>query len=286
MQVSTVKDKQMNYRHAYHAGNFADVVKHTVLLQLLKYLQKKVTPYCYIDTHAGEGYYDLSTAFAQKTGEAQAGIERLLQYEGTQPESIQDYLDVVKSSTQYPGSPMIAAKTLRSIDQLILNEKHPETYQLLKQNLKGYKNIAIHQRDAYEFLPAILPPATQRGLVLIDPAFEDDLELEHLKQCLFKCQIRWPQGVYLIWLPIVGRSDYTHHGLEHTGFKNYLTIEFYVEAPSIEAQGLIGCSLVIINPPWQFEAVLKPLLSQLWSLLNKTKVDSLVKWHIRSHIID
>lgn len=258
----------MNYRHAFHAGSFADVVKHTVLLQLLNYLQKKSTPYCYIDTHAGEGCYDLLTDLAQKTAEAQAGINLLLADKSTPPESVRHYLDLVKSSSHYPGSPMLAAKTLRVGDMIILNEKHPATYQLLKQNLKAYPNVAIHQRDAYEFLPAVVPPSNKRGLVLIDPAFEDELEMEHVNQCLQKCFLRWPQGMYLIWLPIVGRSYYSASDLQHTGFKKYLNIEFCVNTP-LQTQGLIGCSLLLINPPWQIETVLKPLLAYLWQRLHQ-----------------
>lgn len=259
----------MNYRHAYHAGNFADVVKHTVLLQLLNYLQKKPTPYCYMDTHAGAGRYDLATDIAQKTGEAFAGIERLLAYPGAHPESVAQYIQLVKSCSYYPGSPSIAAAIARVGDSVILNEKHAATFLQLKENFKGARNVSIHQRDAYEFLPAILPPTNGRGLVLIDPAFEDEQEMEYLRECLQKCFMRWPQGMYLIWLPIVGRSDYHTRDLQYTGFKDYLTIEFNVNRPSSETQGLIGCSLLLINPPWQIETVLEPLLAHLWEILHQ-----------------
>lgn len=255
----------MNYRHKYHAGSFADIVKHTVLLALIDYLQKKPAPYTFIDTHAGEGIYDLQQESSQKTGEAQAGILRLLNYPGEHPADVARYIDLVKSCDYYPGSPMIAAQTMREQDVLILNEKHPQTYQLLKQNIK---RAAVHQRDAYEFLPAILPPKTNRGLVFIDPAFEDELEMQHLAQCLAKCYERWPQGMYLIWLPVVGRTYYSTSDLQHDGFKNYLSIEFNVDVPSESAQGLIGNSLLLINPPWQIENALNPLLAHLWQVLH------------------
>lgn len=258
----------MNYRHAYHAGSFADVVKHTVLLQLIDYLQKKDTPYTFIDTHAGEGCYDLHSEIAHKTGEVQAGILRLLDDKNARPSIIEDYLKIVETSEYYPGSPLIAAKTARANDVIILNEKHEQTYQHLKQNLKAYKNVAIHERDAYEFLPAVIPPKTSRGLVFIDPAFEDKLEIEHLQKCLLKCHARWPQGMYLIWLPIVGRSFYTSSDLQHAGFTQHLTIEFSVNTVSSDTPGLIGSSFLIINPPWQIEATLTPLLQYLWDVLH------------------
>jgi 23S rRNA (adenine2030-N6)-methyltransferase len=275
MQVYAVKDLVMNYRHKYHAGSFADVLKHTVLLQLINTLQKKPSAYTFIDSHAGEGCYDLNADIAKKTGEAQAGILRLQHAKGPQPAVVTQYLEMVKSSEYYPGSPMIAANTARANDLIILNEKHNETYQALKQHLKPFKNIAIHQRDAYEFLPAVLPPKTVRGLVLIDPAFEDDLEMDHLAKCLQKCHTRWPQGMYLIWLPIVGRSFYSTRDLQHAGFQHYLSIEFNVDT---EAQGLIGSSLLIINPPWQIETELHPLLAYLWETLNLNK-DS--RWNMQ-----
>lgn len=258
----------MNYRHKYHAGSFADVVKHTVLLQLLYSLQNKATPYTYIDTHAGEGCYNLHDEIAHKTGELQAGILRLQKDSRPRPDSVKQYLDIIDTSEYYPGSPMIAAKAARAQDKIILNEKHPQTYQQLKQHFKSYKNVAIHERDAYEFLPAILPPKTQRGLVFIDPAFEDKLEMDHLAKCLQKCHQRWPQGIYLIWLPIVGRSFYTANDLQHAGFSEYLTLEFSVKSQSDDAQGLIGSSFLIINPPWQIEESLKPLLAYLWDVLH------------------
>ncbi len=266
----------MNYRHAFHAGSFADVVKHTVLLQLIYYLQKKPAPYCFIDTHAGEGVYDLSTILAQKTGEAQAGIIKLLQAHGDHPASILSYLALIENQAEYPGSPMCAFKTLRPQDKMILNEKHPQTYQHLKQYFKS-DAIAIHQRDAYEFLPAVLPPPTSRGLVLIDPAFEDEHEMEHLRSALFKCVKRWPQGMYLIWLPIVGRSYYTADDLRHSGFKEYLQIEFCVDLAE-NSPGLIGCSLLLINPPWQIEETLGPMLAHLWQVLH---VDARSQWRMR-----
>lgn len=268
----------MNYRHKYHAGSFADVVKHTVLLQLINTLQKKPSPYTFIDTHAGEGCYDLHSEIAHKTGELAAGIQRLMNYKDSMvPESVTQYLQLINNSQIYLGSPLVAAKTARSQDLIILNEKHHETYQQLKQHLKPYQNIAIHQRDAYEFLPAVLPPKTGRGLVLIDPAFEDDLEMDYLQSCLQKCYQRWPQGVYLIWLPIVGRSFYSANDLQHAGFSHYLTIEFCVNVASKNTPGLIGTTLLIINPPWQIEAALNPLLGYLWQALH---INPASKWSL------
>ncbi|MGA2655177.1 MAG: 23S rRNA (adenine(2030)-N(6))-methyltransferase RlmJ [Gammaproteobacteria bacterium] len=267
----------MNYRHKYHAGSFADVLKHTVLLALIDALQKKPGAYTLIDTHAGEGCYDLRSEIAHKTGEVAAGIMRLQNDKNPRPETVEQYLKIIESSEYYPGSPMIAANTARAQDVIILNEKHPQTYQQLKQNFKSAKNIAIHARDAYELLPALLPPKTARGLAFIDPAFEDKLEMDHLAKCLQKCHQRWPQGIYLIWLPIVGRTFYTPNDLQHAGFSEYLTIEFTVKSELSETPGLIGSSLLLINPPWQIETTLKPLLAYLWEVLH---IDASSGWRI------
>ncbi len=269
----------MNYRHGFHAGNFADVVKHTVLLQLLDYLQQKASPYCFIDTHAGDGCYDLTALPTQKTLEAEQGIYRLLMMK-PHPEMLEQYLAIACKEQNYLGSPLLAAQCSRPIDRIILNEKHPESYLALKKNVQGYTNVAVHERDAYEFLPALLPPKEKRGLVLIDPAFEDKQEMQHLIACLTQCMRRWPQGLYLIWLPIVGRNDYKVRDLTHIGFEKYLTIEFYIKTPSVDAPGLIGCSLLLINPPWQIETQLHPLLDYLWQVLHKDQAST---WSIKVH---
>jgi 23S rRNA (adenine2030-N6)-methyltransferase len=267
----------MNYRHAYHAGSFVDVVKHAVLLQMLEYLQKKPTPYCYIDTHAGEGCYDLTSDVTQKTQEAQQGVQQLRLQAKTHPASLDSYFHGIRDINIYPGSPMWAAQLARPTDSMILNEKHASTYQHLKECFRGYSHVAIHQRDAYEFLPAVIPPPEKRGLVLIDPAFEDEHEMQYLINCLNKCFQRWPTGMYLIWIPMVGRSYYTANDLMHAGFKKYLTIEFCVNSPK-NAAGLIGCSLLLINPPWQIETQLNPVLEYLWQVLH---IDADSTWSLK-----
>jgi 23S rRNA (adenine2030-N6)-methyltransferase len=161
---------------------------------------------------------------------------------------------------------------------MVVNEKHPDTYQALKKNMREYPNVAVHQRDAYELLPAIVPPFEKRGLVLIDPAFEDPNEMAHVNECLSKCAKRWPQGMYLIWLPIVGRKHYDSRDLTHCGFEKFLTVEFYVRSKSSDVEGLIGCSLLFINPPWQIETTLTPLLTYLWEVLH---IDPDSTWSIQ-----
>lgn len=266
----------MNYGHAFHAGNFADIVKHNVLLQLLLYLQKKPAPYCFIDTHAGEGAYSWAQLGTQKTGEALEGIYRLQKTTLPAPAQIQPYLNLLKDAPNFPGSAMIAAQLARETDRTILNEMHAETYQLLKQKMHAYHNVTIHQRNAYELLPAIVPPLARRGLVLMDPAFEDTNEMQLIKDCLQKCIKRWPQGMYCIWLPIVGRRYYTARDLMHVGFESSLTIEFYVKDIKT-TPGLAGCTLLIINPPWQIEEILNPILKYLWEVLH---IDPQSRWKI------
>ncbi len=273
----------MNYRHSYHAGNFTEVVKHGVLTIILDYLRKKPAPFCYIDTHAGEGLYDLTSLEAEKTGEAAAGIQRLIG--GEHPDFLQIYLQALKAYqtgdklTSYPGSPLLAYHLLRPQDSMILNEFHPETNSRLRQNFDK-KSVAIHQRDAYELLPAILPPPAGRGVVLIDPPFEQKDENEKIQLMLAKALKRWAHGIYVIWYPVTALRRWDLKAvIHHNQIKNYLIADLTIAEVNPSNQGLLGCQLLIVNPPWQLAETLRPLMKYLWQFF---AIDGQGKWSVNS----
>lgn len=261
----------MNYRHIYHAGNFADVFKHSILTLLLEYLCRKDKPCVFIDTHAGLGLYDLLDERAQKTKEAESGILRLLQ-EPKPIDELSKYLDIVKSFKQdgqqlYPGSPLIMQAMQREFDHLVLNELHPEDSVTLKKQLKGGHNVHIHQRDAYELLPAILPPKPARGLILIDPPFEKRDEFSRFKTAIQKSLKRFATGTYVFWYPIVDKS-YVNKIIEIKRAVNVdvLKAEITLDKVYHANQGLIGCGVLIINPPWQIEQPIENITRYLKSV--------------------
>lgn len=257
----------MNYRHIYHAGNFADVYKHAVLCLLLKALCIKEKPFCYIDSHAGVGLYDLNSAEAMRSPEYTAGIAKLFTLPKV-PDMLSDYHKIVTSYQDgaslrfYPGSPLIAAHFLRAHDHLILNELHPQDQMTLKRNCRHIAHVHCHERDAYEFLPAILPPTPRRACILIDPPYEKTDESRCIVQALEKCVKRFATGVYVIWYPIVYARD--HQSL-------VLLIQKHIKLPMIynemrltpKTEGLLGTGMIVINPPWQFESKLKALTDWL-----------------------
>lgn len=261
----------MNYQHIYHAGNCADVLKHSILILLLESLQKKDKGFSYIDTHAGKGVYDLRSAAANKTQEYKQGIAQvkgrsknpgLVKYS-----SIIDQLNKNNDLRWYPGSPWIAQAMQRPQDQLILNELHPSEYEELQGLFSREKNVSVHHRDAYEFLPAILPPDLRRGLILIDPPFEKKDELQQIQNVLDKCFEKWPQGIYMIWLPLKEgslRNFYQHLNRYPCERKFYL--EFTWEAPIEKANALQGSAIVILNLPWQLEEEITALMQELTKL--------------------
>jgi 23S rRNA (adenine2030-N6)-methyltransferase len=205
----------MNYSHRYHAGSFADVVKHVILAKLLEHFLKKEAPFCYIDTHAGAGIYDLQSVEANKTVEYESGIARLFAEEKKLSDNLQPYIEIIKNFqseksqrlTRYPGSPWIAEHFLRPQDAMILNEKHPDTATALKASFRYHEQVSIHERDAYELLPAILPlKEIKRALILIDPPFEKKTEMKDIITALEKSLPRFPQAMYLIWVPITDKK--------------------------------------------------------------------------------
>ncbi|MBZ9917338.1 23S rRNA (adenine(2030)-N(6))-methyltransferase RlmJ, partial [Mesorhizobium sp. BR1-1-7] len=266
----------MNYRHAYHAGNFADVVKHVVLTRLLEYLKQKDKAFRVIDTHAGIGRYDLSSLEAQKTGEWQGGIGRLVD---AAPEAqaamlLAPYLDAVRACNadgplkKYPGSPLVARHLLRKQDRLSAIELHPKDVAKLKTEFAGDFQTRVIELDGWLALGAHLPPKEKRGLVLIDPPFEEEGEFGRLVDGLAKAHKRWPGGIYALWYPIKDRKAVIgfRKALKETGVPKLLDIEFEIR-PASQEPSLDGSGLVVANPPFTLEGELRILLPALHKLL-------------------
>jgi 23S rRNA (adenine2030-N6)-methyltransferase len=266
----------MNYRHIYHAGNFADVFKHTILCELLLHFREKNKPFSVLDTHAGIGLYDLSSQEAQKTQESQLGILKL-SHDSARPDALNTYLDCVKTCHDnnddvlfYPGSPKIIQFFLSNNDELHANELHPEDYQTLKKHFFYNKNIHIHHEDAYRFLQALLPLKHKRGLILIDPPFEKRDELQQLFTTLEKSLRKFPQGIYVIWLPIKTYAEIKifYATLSKLSVKKILALEIILNKFE-DPHHLNGSSMVILNPPWQFDTKVKQFLPYLANLFKE-----------------
>jgi 23S rRNA (adenine2030-N6)-methyltransferase len=275
----------MNYRHIYHAGNFTEVVKHSVLTIILDYLRQKDSAFCFIDTHAGEGIYDLSSIEAEKTGESNTGVQRLINSGASHPQCLETYLQILKPYQSgdklqyYPGSPEFARQMLRPQDCMIINEFHPETYRRLKQNFHGKPRVAIHHRDAYEFLPAVLPPPVGRGIVLIDPPFEQKDENDKILALLGKCLKRWAHGIYMVWYPVTTQRSWNLQTVAlQNGIDRYLITGLTIAAEDPRSKGLLGCQLLVVNPPWKLAETLPSLLSHLWEIFN---IDRQGGWFVR-----
>ena len=253
----------MNYRHHFHAGNFADVMKHVLLLQILTRLNQKDKPYRYIDTHGGAGKYDLSTSEAQKSGEFLNGIHRLVKLDDSikrnAPEGVQQYLKIVEKMREgsgkgaYPGSPWFALEGMREIDKATIFEMQRDVFQQLYYNVRD-KRAGLHERDAYEGLFGVIPPKEKRGLVMIDPPYEvERKDFPQLVDLIATAYKKWPTVVFAIWYPIKDRAmiDRFEKKMIKTGIRRQLICEVCVW-PDDTPVGLNGCGLLVINPPWKF----------------------------------
>ena len=263
----------MNYRHAYHAGNFADVAKHLAEVAILEHLAKKDAPFTVIDSHAGRGRYDLASPEARKTGEAQAGVEKLHDLAGTP--LLARYLALVANtgSSFYPGSPLIAARMLRPQDRLFAIEKHPEEAEILRQVLSPWRKARVEEGDGYARLLALLLPAERRGLVLIDPPFEAPDEFETAARTIREAVRKFATGIFLIWYPI--KSDAAGNAFAGevlaSGVRKALRLEIAVDAPD----GRLGrAGLLVLNPPFQFDTEMRAALAVAAPALEaKTRLD-------------
>lgn len=263
----------LSYRHAFHAGNFADVHKHAVLSLLVQSLLGKDTPFCYLDTHSGSGRYDLHSTEARKNAEYLQGIQRVWQRKDI-PASLQAYLAAVRACNSgdslryYPGSPRLVRHFLRPQDRMVLTELHPSDITLLRQEFAQDPQVAVHHLDGYQGLKAFLPPKEKRGLVLIDPAFERRDETRLMLEGLQAATQRWAHGIYALWYPITNRAAlselYKH--LEKTGIRKILVCELFVRPP-LNARQLNGSAMIVINPPWQLDIALHETLTWLTPVL-------------------
>lgn len=275
----------MNYRHTYHAGSFADVLKHVTLIALLDYLALKPTPFCYLETHAGTGLYNLTRAEAQKTLEAEEGIKKIYTCTDT-PTLVQKYLDIIKSFNKdnlllYPGSPLIAQTCLRDQDKIILSELHPNDYRQLKRTLQHDSRVSVHHQNGYVSLKAFLPPKEKRGLVLIDPPYETGEDFKEILKNLKLSLQCWPSGMYAIWYPIkanLNLDPFFRELFKITEHQSLLTAELSLYSKN-SPQTLNGSGLAIINPPWQLDSTLKESLAWLWKKLStKQQGEMKINW--------
>jgi 23S rRNA (adenine2030-N6)-methyltransferase len=267
----------MNYRHAFHAGGFADVIKHIVLVRMLTYLQEKPAAFRVIDTHAGAGLYDLTSDEARRGGEWLTGIARLMQarFSETVLPLMAPYLDIVRAFNPqrdletYPGSPLIARALLRPQDRLTACEVEPQARKHLIDALRRDTQARVVDLDGWMALPAFVPPNERRGLVLIDPPFEQKDEFERMAEGFAQAFAKWPTGSYLLWYPVKSRratDNLARQVAEAAGAgarpAKCLRLEFSV-APQAAEAGLISAGLLIVNPPWKLLGELKAILPEL-----------------------
>ncbi len=253
----------LSYRHAFHAGNPADVLKHLVLVEILSYLGEKEKPFAYIDTHAGAGLYRLDSHQAVKNREFEQGIGRLL--DAGEPE-LQPYLEIIRHFNpdgvlrRYPGSPKIAARLMREQDQGWLFELHPSEFPALKEAFRSNRRFRLAQEDGFDGLISLLPPASRRGCILIDPSYEVKQDYARVVERLIKAYRRFATGIYAIWYPVVERDriEQMERGLKKSGIRRIQRFE--LEHASPHRGGMWASGLFVINPPWT-------LLGRMQSLL-------------------
>ncbi|MCD4511193.1 23S rRNA (adenine(2030)-N(6))-methyltransferase RlmJ [Brucella pseudogrignonensis] len=285
----------MNYRHAYHAGNFADVVKHVILSRIVEYLKRKDQAFRVIDTHAGIGLYDLRGTEAGKTSEWTGGISRVFDAveKSEIPEAaielLQPYLDVVravnngKELRHYPGSPLLTRHLLRKQDRLSALELHPQDAKKLAKLFDGDYQARVIELDGWLSLGAHMPPKEKRGLVLVDPPFEIEGEFDRLVDGLVKAYKRFPGGTYALWYPVKDRKETERFSkrLRETEIPKIMRIELAIRAPSLEPR-LDGTGMIVVNPPYTLESEMQTLLPCLTKLLSEEKGSNFsIQW-IRS----
>ena len=258
----------MNYRHAFHAGNFADCVKHALLVALLGALRAKDKPFAVLDTHAGIGAYDLSAPEPQRTGEWREGIARAM---ASDAPALAPWLGVVRQAgwpAAYPGSPALIRALLRPGDRLALCELHPDDHAALKARFRGDPQVAVHRRDAYEALTALTPFPERRGLVLLDPPFEQEGEFDRLAQGIAELRRRFRAAIVAAWYPVKHRAPVRafHAALRDRNVADCIAAELTLRAPTDPAR-LNGCGLLVANPPFGFEAEAGAILAALLAAL-------------------
>ncbi|AWW60859.1 23S rRNA (adenine(2030)-N(6))-methyltransferase RlmJ [Pasteurellaceae bacterium 12591] len=277
---------ERRYRHSFHAGNHADVLKHLVLMLIIENLQQKEKGFYYLDTHAGVGRYRLFSEEAEKTAEFEQGIARLWQRDDL-PEEVARYIKLIKQVNYggkalryYAGSPLIAAKMLRPQDRALLTELHPSDYPLLRNNFKEFDNVTTKRYNGFQQLKATLPPKERRGLVLIDPPYELKEDYDLVVNAIEEGYKRFATGIYAIWYPVVLRQQTKRilKGLEKTGIRKILQIELAVR-PDSDQRGMTASGMIVINPPWTLTQQMQNILPYLTDVLVPEGTGSwTVKW--------
>jgi len=269
----------LSYRHAFHAGNHADVLKHAVLLQLLRYLGQKDKAYWYIDTHAGAGVYSLQEGYAVKTGEFQTGIARLWERNDL-PSLFSDYVDEVAALNPdgqlrfYPGSPYIAWRQMREQDRMRLFELHTTEIDVLRHNFRDAgRRAMLYAGDGFDGILALLPPAPRRALILLDPSYEDKRDYTRTLRCVEESLKRFPTGTYAVWYPQVKRleSQRFPDQLKKLQERNWLHVSLTVSNPPTDGFGLYGSGMFILNPPYTLPKLLKDQMPWLVKALGEDK---------------
>jgi 23S rRNA (adenine2030-N6)-methyltransferase len=261
----------LSYRHAFHAGNHADVLKHFIEVQLLHYLAQKDKPFWYIDTHAGAGCYALDSGYATQNAEYESGIARLWEREDM-PAPLADYVALVKRTNPdgqlklYPGSPLVALELLREQDRMRLFELHPTDSEILQQNFAGHgTQVLMQTADGFGALKALLPPPPRRALVLVDPPYEDKQDYQRVESALGEGLKRFAGGVYAVWYPQLQRVEARQlpEQLKKLPVKSWLNVALSVQAPSENGFGMHGSGMFILNPPWLLHGVLQEVMPYL-----------------------
>jgi len=274
----------LSYRHAFHAGNFADVLKHSVLTLVLEYMTRKEKGFYYIDSHSGAGIYQLADEYAQKTGEYKDGIAKLIENDDL-PEALQPYIDLVKDLNResdelslYPGSPGIARQFTRRQDSAHLFELHPSDIEHLKEYSQRWNKSHVKQSDGYQGVLGLVPPPNRRGVVLIDPPYE--LKEDYLKavRTIVNAYKKFATGTYILWYPVVKRElvEQMQDAFTKSEVRNLLQVEYCQQADTQE-YGMTGAGLFIVNPPWQLTSQLAEILPYLKDKLGSSASQYSVK---------
>lgn len=267
----------LSYRHAFHAGNHADVLKHFIELQLLQYLNRKDKAYWMIDTHAGAGLYALDQGYAAKNAEYADGIARLWQRDDL-PVTLADYVAAVRvlnpdgALRVYPGSPWLAMQCLRQQDQLRLFELHPTDSSLLRQNFpETNRRVRIDAADGFSGLKSVLPPQPRRALVLIDPPYEDKQDYQRVSTVLRDALQRFETGTYAVWYPLLQRHESLlfAESLKRLPIQNWLNVSLTVHRPAADGFGMHGSGMFVINPPWTLPLLLRAVMPYLVEVLGQ-----------------
>lgn len=276
----------LSYLHGYHAGNFADVQKHLVQCRILRALQKKPKAWSYLETHSGHARYELDSEQALKTREFETGIGKLWNQSDLSPE-LADYCQQIRdlnpdgALSVYPGSPLLATQVGTENDIFQLMELHPTEAQTLKQLFRHDSRVHVHHRDGYEGVLGCLPPNPRRGVVLVDPSYEVKSEYQQVAQFIDKAVKRWPQGIFVVWYPLLGAGQ--HDGML-SRIKKFrpgplLRCELEVKPPMSGGElGMYGSGMLIVNPPWQLDKELAPLMQELNRYLAAGKGRVKIDW--------